>query len=305
MKIKKIVNLCLVGTLFLIVSCKKNSDDDFIPKVVEESKDTVKLSEEKLQNQSEPEKVEDEPVPEPTKPEDEPVPEPTKPEDEPVLEPEKVEEESTTEHDEDFSYVDFELSDGLLWATCNVGAKTPVEVGDYFAWGDVEPKDTYVWENCSYYDKEHDSWTKYNSKGVTLDLEDDAAHHVMGGDWRMPTIDEWQTLYEECYWCFESDYYGKIGYVVYKSKDSRDKKTENKSGKKYSYLSDTHIFLPVGQYMDGKNLCQGSYGFYWSSSSTVYSFTPCNFSYYYDFVSTGFYKYRCYGMPIRAVKSKS
>ena len=38
-------------------------------------------------------------------------------------------------------YVDLGLPSGTLWATCNVGASTPEEFGNYFAWGETEPKD--------------------------------------------------------------------------------------------------------------------------------------------------------------------
>ena len=42
-------------------------------------------------------------------------------------------------------YVDLGLS--VKWATCNVGATTPEGSGDYFAWGEVEPKDYYYWDS--------------------------------------------------------------------------------------------------------------------------------------------------------------
>ena len=38
-------------------------------------------------------------------------------------------------------YVDLGLPSGTLWATCNVGAVNPTDYGDYFAWGETEPKD--------------------------------------------------------------------------------------------------------------------------------------------------------------------
>ncbi len=37
-------------------------------------------------------------------------------------------------------YVDLGLPSGTLWATCNIGAESPEECGDYFAWGETEPK---------------------------------------------------------------------------------------------------------------------------------------------------------------------
>ena len=42
-------------------------------------------------------------------------------------------------------YVDLGLPSGTLWATCNVGAESPEEYGDYFAWGETESKTTYNW----------------------------------------------------------------------------------------------------------------------------------------------------------------
>ena len=45
----------------------------------------------------------------------------------------------------DHTYVDLGLPSGTLWATCNVGAETPEEYGNYFAWGEIETKDYYDW----------------------------------------------------------------------------------------------------------------------------------------------------------------
>ena len=44
-------------------------------------------------------------------------------------------------------YVDLGLPSGLKWATCNVGASLPSEYGNYYAWGEIEPKDNYTQEN--------------------------------------------------------------------------------------------------------------------------------------------------------------
>ena len=48
-------------------------------------------------------------------------------------------------------YVDLGLPSGLLWATCNVGADAPEDYGDYFAWGETEPKGTYYWNTYQHY----------------------------------------------------------------------------------------------------------------------------------------------------------
>lgn len=47
-------------------------------------------------------------------------------------------------------YVDLGLPSGTLWATCNVGANTPEEYGDYFAWGETSTKAKYNWNNYKY-----------------------------------------------------------------------------------------------------------------------------------------------------------
>ena len=47
---------------------------------------------------------------------------------------------------DDHEWVDLGLPSGTLWATCNVGATTPEEYGDYFAWGETEPKEVFTWD---------------------------------------------------------------------------------------------------------------------------------------------------------------
>ena len=94
----------------------------------------------------------------------------------------------------DHGYVDLGLPSNTLWATCNVGAASSEEYGDYFAWGETQPKTLYDWNTYQYYDGS--SLTKYNeSDGLTTLLpEDDAATANWGDDWRMPTEEEWWEL---------------------------------------------------------------------------------------------------------------
>ena len=93
-------------------------------------------------------------------------------------------------------FVDLGLPSGTLWATCNVGASSPEQTGLYFAWGetvgfaadeDWKLEKVFFWEN-------------YKGKEISSDLtlEQDAAHTCMGGNWRMPTKDEWQELIDNC-----------------------------------------------------------------------------------------------------------
>lgn len=80
-------------------------------------------------------------------------------------------------------YVDLGLS--VKWATCNLGAATPEEIGNYYAWGETTPKDTYFKNNYKYHDGTE--YTKYTEDDGLLELEamDDAATANLGEDWRM------------------------------------------------------------------------------------------------------------------------
>ena len=106
-------------------------------------------------------------------------------------------------------YVDLGLPSGTLWASCNVGADTPESYGDYFAWGETEPKTTYDWSTYKYCVGEYDRLTKYCSdttygyNGFTdnlyvLQLSDDAASVNWGEGWRMPDGAEALELLDEC-----------------------------------------------------------------------------------------------------------
>jgi hypothetical protein len=89
----------------------------------------------------------------------------------------------------------------VYFATKNVGAATIYDYGNYYAWGELTPNKTgnecYWWTDYSMNPSgDGQTMTKYNeTDGKTvLDLTDDVAHAVMGGDWRMPTFDELQFL---------------------------------------------------------------------------------------------------------------
>ena len=106
-----------------------------------------------------------------------------------------------------YAYVDLGLS--VKWATMNVGASKAEEYGDYFAWGETQPKSTYDWSMYKYCNGSSSTLTKYcnmssyGNNGFTdnktqLELSDDAARVNWGGSWRMPTDAEWTELYEQC-----------------------------------------------------------------------------------------------------------
>lgn len=105
-------------------------------------------------------------------------------------------------------YVDLGLPSGTLWATCNIGADTVEEFGDYFAWGETEPKELYDWKSYQYGRFIHERYelnkyctdSAYGFNGLVDNLtvmepDDDVARTCWGEGWRMPTIGEWEELF--------------------------------------------------------------------------------------------------------------
>ena len=108
-------------------------------------------------------------------------------------------------------YVDLDLPSGTLWATCNIGATKPEETGDLYAWGETETKTEYTWATYKWCDGDvcnlaNPNLTKYCDRGgygmldgkITLELDDDVAHVKWGGNWHMPTQEQFQELIDNC-----------------------------------------------------------------------------------------------------------
>lgn len=99
-------------------------------------------------------------------------------------------------------YVDLGLPSGAKWATCNIGASSPTEYGDYFAWGEITVTDVYSASNCFAYGKTISEMKKddiINSSNI-LNKEYDAAHNIWGDSWRMPTRENCEELIGNCKW---------------------------------------------------------------------------------------------------------
>ena len=119
-----------------------------------------------------------------------------------------------------YDYVD--MGEAGKWATCNVGATAPEESGLYFQWGDTQgyTKDQVMNGEKNFYIYDYkffsEGLTKYcndekngfTDNLTTLKLEDDAAHAYMGGDWRMPTKDEFAKLFDLCKHSWAYNYKG-------------------------------------------------------------------------------------------------
>ena len=137
-----------------------------------------------------------------------------------------------------YGYVDLGLS--VKWATCNVGATSPEEYGNYYAWGETITKKTYTSNNCT----TENVFFKYDFSGES---KYDAATANWGVDWRMPTLDELIELHENCTWEWIS------------SNDFKGCKVTGPNG--------NSIFLPAaGFYYESSLVEAGDRGFYWSSS---------------------------------------
>ena len=186
-------------------------------------------------------------------------------------------------------YVDLGLS--VKWATCNVGANAPEEYGDYFAWGETQPNETYSWSTYKWCNGSYDTQTKYctnSSYGTVdnktvLDKEDDAASVNWGGSWRMPTKAEQDELRQQCTWTWTTQN-GVNGYKV----------TSKSNG--------NSIFLPAAGYRGVSSLNDaGSGGYYWSSS--LYTGSPGNaYELYFSSGSVGWGRSsRFYGQSVRPV----
>ena len=137
-------------------------------------------------------------------------------------------------------WVDLGLPSGLKWATCNVGAKTPEQCGNYYAWGETKTKDEYTDANSLTYRKQMDD--------ISGNAQYDAATANWGGDWRMPTKTEMDELNSKCTW------------ELTKQNGVRGYKVIGPNG--------NSIFLPAAGYFDGTTFYSGSCGrgCYWSSS---------------------------------------
>ena len=123
-------------------------------------------------------------------------------------------------------YVDLGLPSGNLWAKCNLGASAPEAYGDYYAWGEVEPKQEYTNSNHKWYKEGAPSlgFTKYNNEDGKLSLEDedDAVIQKLGNGWRTPTLADFRELTNQKYTTIEkTTLNGVAGYQITSKKNKK------------------------------------------------------------------------------------
>lgn len=123
-------------------------------------------------------------------------------------------------------YVDLGLPSGNLWAECNLGASSPEAYGDYYAWGEVEPKQVYTYPNHKWYKEGAPSlgFTKYNNEDgkLMLEDEDDAVIQKLGNGWRTPTLADFRELTNQKYTTIEkTTLNGVAGYQITSKKNKK------------------------------------------------------------------------------------
>lgn len=199
-------------------------------------------------------------------------------------------------------YVDLGLPSGTLWATCNVGANSPEEYGDYYAWGEVLTKQFYGWityQHC--YNGDFQQLTKYCTnpsygyQGFTdnltvLQQEDDVASVAWGGDWCIPSRAQWQELLENT---------------------TNTKVTQNGVvGRRFTASNGNSLFLPAaGEFNNGTVV---DCGWYLSNTlSLTYNYNNSAWGLYFSLAWDSNHCYmasnmtRCFGHSIRPVRVSS
>lgn len=196
------------------------------------------------------------------------------------------------------AYIDLGLPSGTLWATCNVGANTPEEYGDYFAWGETSPKEVYDCDTYQYCNGSNNNLTKYCTDAyygyngfadylTTLLPEDDAAAANWGNGWCIPTYYQWEEL-SGYTTCVRTTYNGARGML-------------------FTGLNDNSLFLPAagfgGHGPGGDAGVAGNY----CSSSLSYPPTVAH-SFVFDSDNCSFMNYsncwsRYVGLSVRPVRS--
>ena len=195
---------------------------------------------------------------------------------------------------DDHEWVDLGLTSGTLWATCNIGATKPEEYGDYFAWGETEPRDNgFYWRNykwCTAWN----AMTKYCTDGsygndgfvdykTQLDPQDDAAYVNWGENWRIPTNSQLNELQTQCTWTWTTRY-GVKGCLL--------------TGPNGSTL-----FLPANGLYSGDNISHaGTVGHLWSRTLNADLPTEAIDFAFGNGDSGAFPRYRFCGCAVRAVR---
>ncbi len=135
-------------------------------------------------------------------------------------------------------WIDLGLPSGLKWASCNMGASSPTDIGGYYSWGEISTKNEYWQEN---------SVTRERALGdIAGNSQFDAPRALWGSTWRLPTKAEMDELVFQCSWRWTVQN-GVPGYTI-------------------TGPNDNSIFLPAGGFITGVTVSRkGVFGYYWTT----------------------------------------
>lgn len=202
-------------------------------------------------------------------------------------------------------WVDLGLPSGLLWADRNVGAASPEDYGNYYAWGETVPKEVYDWTSYAY--GNYFGWTTYGygyfnaltkyctdpefglngftDNLTTLEASDDAATVNIGGKARTPTKDEWQELMDNT----TSTWTTRNGV----------------NGRLLTASNGKSLFLPAAGERNGSSLeYAGEWGVYLSSTLNAGGPDGMWDFYFYSDDQYWILSHRSFGLSVRAVRAK-
>lgn len=190
-------------------------------------------------------------------------------------------------------YVDLGLPSGRRWATCNIGSKSPAGYGDYFAWAETKPKDSYTEANYSgcidiYIDGLGDikSDTVRCQYRIIDNPRFDAARKSWGENWELPTAKDFAELNKECSWTLKS-IDGHKGYLI-------------------TGPNGNSIFLPMAGLKENQYKSQvGTGGFYWTGDSWDARDRSTMVDFHKSSHNGSIWCYRYKGLSIRPVVSLS
>lgn len=166
-----------------------------------------------------------------------------------------------------------DMGTSVLWRAYNLGAENILEDGDYYSWGALN--------NAEYFGKSVWGYKQVIKKSISGQPDCDAARSILGGRYRIPTVQEWKELLAVC------DYKSQKITCQGRNFVKLDSSKTNNS-----------LLLPFIGHMEG-DICNKQIAEYWSSeqdtgkSSLIFQFRDSC----WDMKSAP----KWYGLPIRPV----
>lgn len=188
-----------------------------------------------------------------------------------------------------YEWVDLGLPSGTLWATCNIGATNPEENGDYFAWGETEPKIVFTWDryltdlgasildipDCGTYKDPLKDFVYPNNKSIAGTIYD-AALTQWGEGWAMPSLEQAEELFNK--------EFTKSEFIKLNGVDGR---------KFISLINGNSIFIPEGHVWTSNPSTGGAWFAYCLTATSFWDY------FFYEDMA-----YRYDGLNIRPVITK-